>query len=72
MHWTDNYLEIYQNVLKSSLTCKHPKIWKSVSALKSEEPLAQQRNVEYDGTKICETKNNKNKDINKHLQLIME
>ena len=38
---TNNALEGFHSALRSSITCKHPNIWKLIAALKKEEELQQ-------------------------------
>ena len=36
---TNNVVEGFQSPLRSSITCKHPNVWKLITALKKEEEL---------------------------------
>ena len=38
---TNNAVEGFHSALRSSITCKHPNIWKLIAALKKEEELQQ-------------------------------
>ena len=38
---TNNAVEGFHSALRSSITCKHPNVWKLIAALKKEEELQQ-------------------------------
>ena len=42
---TNNAVEHFHSALRSSITCKHPNIWKLIAALEKEEVLQQTKIV---------------------------
>ena len=43
---TNNAVEGFHSALRSSITCKHPNIWKFIAALKKEEELQQTKIIQ--------------------------